>query len=446
MRFFFSAPFRTDINLNSINAASSPASVDERLLQAARAIATSLSEGMNWEVPRLNDPRQDRVYSGIGMDSIPHIAMPLAQLRISDEAVKSLVGPQALSKECAIEGTRFHDCAICYFDNTIAVLTLDVTFECPAEKDVVFDYIERWSNELCSLILRTTREYEKKFSAELLGENRTKKSKKIFLKRGEFIVYSDRNDLRKSNESDSDDALWVSRIYFDENGLSDDTLTRWTQNPDLKSKTTDVGSAKVALCVGNSVVFGRLSPPEEKSLKKSFSICTYFFVLYFVLDANLRAEFLKISKPQHISSATISQSGQVKYHIEFIESEFGDTIIGLQGLRRIFAAELLDIWNFSAIEQSVARKKDLVERRIESALRDRQGNHRRILESVLAAIAGVAVLEFVLNLFSFAKDQETAQDAILGLVDVVKYLSVDFVLYTVFGFIIFFVYLTGRRG
>lgn len=444
MRFFFSAPFRTDINLNSINAAGSPASVEERLLHATKA--TSLSEGMNWEVPpRRDDPRKVRVYSGIDMDSIPHIAMPLARLCISDQAVKSLVGSQALGKESVIEQTLFHDCAINYFDNTIAILTLDVTFKCPGGKEVVFDYIECWSNKLCSLILRGTREYEKRFSVELLGGNRARKPKKIFLKRGEFIVYSDRNDLKKSNESDSDGALWVSRIYFDENDLSGDTLTKWTQNPDLKSRTTDVGLAKVALCVGNSVVFGQLSPPEEKSLKKSFSICTYFFVLYFVLDANLKAEFLRISKPQHISSATISQSGQVKYHIEFIESEFGDTIIGLQGLRKVFATELLDTWDFSAIEQSVARKKDLVEKRIESALRDRQGSHRRILESVLAAIAGVAVLEFVLTLFSFAKDQETAHDAILGLVDVVKYLSVDLVLYTVFGFIIFFVYLTGRR-
>ena len=379
------------------------------------------------------------------MDSVPHIATPLAQLCISDQAVKSLVGSQELGKESVVERVHFHDCDISYFDNTIAILTLDVTFECREESEVVFDYIEHWSNELCSLILGATREYEKRFSAELLSGSRAKKSKKIFLKRGEFIVYSDRNDLKKSNESDSGDALWVSRVYFDENDLSVDTLIRWTENPDLKNRMIEVGCAKVALSVGNSVVFGRLSPPEEKSLKKSFSICTYFFVLYFVLDANLRAEFLKISKPQHISSATISQSGQVKYHIEFIESEFGDTTIGLQGLRKVFATKLLDIWDFSAIERSVARKKDLVEKRIESALRDRQGNHRRILESVLAAIAGVAVLEFVLSLFSFAKDQKTAQDAILGLVDMVKYLSVDLVLYTVFGFIIFFVYLTGRR-
>jgi len=444
MRFYFSAPFRTDINLNSIEAARFPGSVEERLRLTEKAMVPHMAEGMQWAVPKPHDSEAVRLYSSIGEDSIPSIAMPLAQLRLTDKAVKLLLESHRSGLGAAIGQISVVDCVISFFDNTIAILTLDVTISPKKEAVTVFDDIESWSNQVCYCIIKLTKKYETMFLS-ILHSRPNGKAKKIFLRPGNFVVYSDRNDARKSNDSGGDDALWVSRIFFGGNDANLEVLKQWTQNPQLKENPIDVSHAQIDLCVGNSVVFGRMSQDEEESLKKALSICTNFFVLYVVLDKNLKEEYLRVSNDRSISSITISRTSRTRNHIEFIESEFSDTRMGLQGQRKAFATRLLEVWSFSDLDKSISRKKGLIEKYIEFALLEKHGLHRRILESILAAIAGVAVLEFVLVLFSFAADGDMAKDSVVGLVDAVKYLSVDAILYLIFGFIIFLVYLTGRK-
>ena len=444
MRFYFSAPFRTDVNLNSIEAARFPASVNERLFLAERTMMSHMAEGMTWVVPRPDSTKSVRLYSSIDEDSIPSIAMPLAQLCLTDQAVKLVLESHPSNLETAIGHLYIRDCTINFFDNTIAILALDVTISPQTEASLLLDEIESWSNQVCSCIVELAKKYEARFLDALL-DRLDGKAKKIFLRRGKFIVYSDRNDVRKSNDADIDDALWVSRILLDGSDADLDVLKRWTQNPNLKKEAIDVSDAQIDLCVGNSVVFGRMSQAEENSLKKAFSICTYFFVLYVVLDKQLKVEYLKASNARSISNITISRTSRAKNHIEFIESEFSDTRIGLQGLRSVFANQLLDKWHFSDLDESVSRKKGLIEKYIEFALREKHSLHRRVLESILAAIGGVAVLEFVLTLFSFAADEDMTKDSVFGLIDMVENLSVDTVLNLILGFIIVFVYLTGRK-
>lgn len=445
MRFIFSAPFRTNINLNSLRAVDSSDLITETIETAVRVVNKNLSAGFLWETPwsRLDD--SELHYSELTEDRLPPSATPLLRLVIPGDVILSIQAQKNTSEH--FKETEIRHCAIDYYDNTVGILCVDMTFKEIVDCEKFFALIDKWSTTFCSSIIKHIKPIEENIRTVLTSGNDVLKNS-YFICPGKFNVFFDRNAINKENNAsvEREEMLWVTRILISTSEEQDyDVLKTWTQAPNLLEIKAKIGNVSAAFCVGNSVVFGEPSKMEEYALKTSLSVSTYFYVLYDVLNQNLRLIFLKVSTTKKVETSVVSNVNRTRGHIEFIENEFSDVLMGLQGLRNDICRLLLKTWRYSELVNAVERKKNSVEKVIDFIIKEKQNRYGRIIESILVAIGGVAILDFSLNLFSFSSDPELGEDSIPGLIDAAKYLSVDATLYIMIVFLLFVLLLVMKK-
>jgi hypothetical protein len=150
--------------------------------------------------------------------------------------------------------------------------------------------------------------------------------------------------------------------------------------------------------------------------------------LHDVLNKILKRDFLKVSQKRVASTKVIRAANRTRSFVEFLDNEFTDLILGLQGLRQATAKQYLEVWHYKTLVDSVQRRKKAVADAVDTAYKEKQGRYARIVEAVLAGIGGVAVLDFSINLFAFARQSKDADDPFWGLVDAARLLPVDLTL------------------
>lgn len=429
MRFIFSAPFRTNINLNSLMAMSNPDIVFKIINNTISSFTEFLPEGIRIKNQWKKHDNGELHYSSLDEDLIPLSAMPLFVFAVSPEIILSeivktlpIIGKSSIINNCEIE----------YFNNTIAILRLDIKIEKPENGTQILSFIDKWSTELCSKIIFYVKETEYSFHRKINKDRSYNIANKLFKDVGSFNVFIDRNELDIEETKSREELLWVTRTLFCE---KDNTLTSsledWTQQPLLTSKKVAVGKAHIAFCIGNNVVFGSLSSKEEYAFLTSMSVCSYFYGLNDVINMNLKNIFLKIFCIEKTKLSYFKTVNKIRNHIVYIENEFSDVLRGLQGTSKLCADHFLSTWEYDKLIDSVQNKKDAVGQAVDLAFREKQDKYSRLLEVVLAAIGGIAVLDFSLNLVAFSKNEELSQDSIIGLVDAARIASADGMLYSI---------------
>jgi len=445
MRFIFSAPFRTNITLDSLNAVVTPEPVAKTLASTIQSLQSTMPVGFKWETQWARNNMGELHYSELSEDMLPLSATPILQLTISSDII---ISHFVVPGDAIFQIARVDHCFVDYYDNTIAIARIDITLKEPRNKSIFFSSIDRWSTEFCSSIIKLIKPVEKEIWNKLL-KNDQKENRGVFLSPGEFTVFFDRNVVQEDALNEREEMLWVTRIFLNSSDLSKSDLSNllenWTQQSNLSAKTIMVGHAHIAFCVGNSVVFDTLTDEEELAINKSLSLCTYFYVIYDVLNQNLRKLYLKISKDKLASASAINNLNITRSHIEFIENEFSDVLMGLQGLRKNVSSILLKTWSYADLVEAVQRKKSTVGKLVDFLLQNKQNRYNRLIESVLAAIGGVTLLDFTLNLFSFSNSTISMDDSIPGLVDAARHLSVDGTLYTIIIFLVFVLLLVIKK-
>lgn len=443
MRFLFSAPFRTNINMNSLHAVNGAESVAAVIDAAVAASSPALPPGCAWESPWNQADRGELHYSELSEDCLPLTATPLMRLVVNPGFVASataVAGTPPATEEVVVDR-----CVVDYYDNTVAIVSVELTLAGGASEAQTLSTVDRWSTAYCSAIIRAIKPFENAILKALRPDKRQSDTA-IFMKPEEFHVFLDRMESVQDASEPREEMLWVTRILLaSPDGPPIDLLQQWTQQGDLALKTARVGQADIAFCVGNSIVFDPLTDKEASALHSALSICTYFYVLYNVLNHNLRTLFLNVSRIKAVPAATITRVNRTRSHIEFMENEFSDVLMGFQGLRNDISRRLLATWSYDDLVQAVQKKKDAVAKLVDYSQLEKQNRYGRMIESILAAIGGVAILDFILNLFAFSSDRELADDAVIGLVDAPRHLSVDGTLYTVVAFLIFVLILVLRK-
>lgn len=426
MRFIFSAPFRTNINLKTVNAVDSSDLIYDVLYQAKQDIEGNVPETLSWDIPWNKSNNGELQYAALTEDSLPLSATPILKLNISNYQCAN-----ALIANFAFESLTINSCFVEYYDNTIAILTIDMVFNGIKNTKLFLENVDKWSTAYCSSVIKYIKPFETSMLFAIAKYDGLNK-KQIFLKAGNFTVFFDRNSLENNAYIDREEMLWVTRLLLQEQTHIDiELLKTWTQQAELDSMKQQIGSACVAFCTGNSVVFNTMDNAEDRALKVSLSISMYFYVLYDLLNKNLRLMFLNISRTKKVPTFIITNVNQTRSHIEFIENEFSDVLMGLQGVRSRFCKILLDTWNYPDLVGAVQKKKESVGKTVAFILEEKSSRYRRIIESILATVGGIAILDFSLSLFTFASNAKISKDSIPGLIDSTKYLSVDGTLYTI---------------
>ncbi len=427
MRFIFSAPFRTNINLNSLLAILNHNIVSGIINTKIEEFQDILPKGIEIKNLWKNNDNGELHYSSLEDDLIPLSAKPLFTFYLNPEILLTDV-----LKTLPTIGnpTKIHHCNIEYYNNTIAILKVDIEIINPENNSRLISLIDNWSTNLCSKIIFLIKDTEYVFHNLLTKTTSRNIAKGIFKTVGTFNVFIDRNNLDPEKIKNREELLWVTRVLFCEPDNESSYLEDWTQQPLLSSKKVAIGKAQISFCIGNNVVFGSLTPQEERAFVTSLSVCSYFYSLYDVINMNLKNIFLKIFHIENTKLPFFKTVNQIRNHIVYIENEFSDVLRGLQGTSKLCTDNFLSTWEYDKLVDSVQRKKDAVGQAVDLAYKEKQNKNSRILEVVLAAIGGIAVLDFSINLIAFSKNEELSNDSIIGLVDAARIASADGMLYS----------------
>ena len=446
MVFLFFAPFRTDFNLHSLEAIRDRETIVDVLVETVK-VESYGSSGLRWLAPWDKEEKGELYYSELNEDFIPDSATPLLKLNVPAKYIKDNLGLRP--EEDQLKGFNEYEvnqCSVSYYDNTVGILTLEVSFPERDEYESMFLTLDKWSTKMCSLIVELIQPHEGRILKRIHSIFKSK-NKDVFLSPENFIVFFDRFELSNAkNNRKRERMLWVTRISV---GYIDDSqskvLEKWTQCVNLSENSLSLEGSEISACVGNSVVRGALSKENKYALETALQVSTYFYVLYEVFNKVLRLLYLDMSNVKKNQETTISRVNRVRAHIEFMENEFGDALAGLQGSRSAITNKFMEAWSYSDLVGSVQRKKESVGRFSESILSERHSKYGRVVEAFLAAIGGVSLLDFILSLFTFANDKRLNSDTIPGLVDSAKYMPVDGVLYGAMALLIFVLILVLRK-
>lgn len=425
MRFTFSAPLRTHIALDTMRALEKPDQVAQWIGSLPTRVESILPKGVSVTTQWRPQGAGELRFAALDEDLLPPSARPLFRLVMEPAWIL-----QTVPGFSALGAARLNRAYIDYFDNTVALLLLDMDLgESPLDANGLGN-IDHLSTALCSSLVQQIKPLEcdirQRLGQILAGSG-------LFRQIGQFEVFTDRNQ----GEGGQQDMLWVTRLlHLPQMPDDPSALESWTQQPAVSSQLTPIGEARVAFCVGNSFVVGR--PPEEErlALERSLLMATYFYVLHDVLNRRLTDIFVSIQNTSKKRLHYFRQVNRIRQHIAFLENEVEDVLMGLQGIRKHAVVRFLRTWDMERLTAAVHRKKTAVSSSVDFALREKQARYGRIVEAILATIGGITLLDFALSLHIFAREESAGDDGVSGLVDLANMLSVDATLYGVLAILV----------
>ena len=112
-------------------------------------------------------------------------------------------------------------------------------------------------------------------------------------------------------------------------------------------------------------------------------------------------------------------------HVSFMINELADFESGIQGHRQRITNTYFEVWKVKRLVDAVKAKTLLLEKKIYRLNIKKNERFNRIFEATLTAIGGIALLDFTLNLVSFAHSPDKPTDNFRGISDWVLSLPHD---------------------
>lgn len=437
LRILLVAPFRTDLNLDTARVSLDPCQLKQDISALCSTLKGRLPGAITLRSWTSEDQTGPLKYASLAEDNLPPCSKPFLVLESTSGGA-----PDPRERSPKIES-----CHIELYDNTIGILRLVVEVPRHDSKDRLRtpEEIDHLTTKFCGEVLvehATGIDYVHRVVEDLADG----KAGYSFLTRRKFEIFA--QPSRRSGGVVQLSPLWVTRVLLLSGNQADlcgkDYLEAWTQ-----SKISDSGSPSAAntkihfskayahFFVGNSVLLGDLSAGEALALESSVSISNYFYAIADIVNCNL-SEMISRSRLAKESAriAMARHHESTCSHLDYMESIYRDLWLGLQGYRKRIAVALFSCWEYDLLRASIASKRSILAREIESAFENRRARSARVIEVILASIGGVALLDFCVNLYSYVHGADSTPDTIAGLSDVPASVSMDLSLYVLIAAII----------
>lgn len=325
--------------------------------------------------------------------------------------------------------------SISIYDNTVGVfdVSLDISDEL-SDTDfcLLLDEIQAWSNTYVSEVI------ERYYGQRLLPLFRsvwdldpegdfiqTPGSKTFFL------------DLKKNELNPTTETLWVNRTLYIDEALNDsryDALRdRWlmgdaeTEGQVNKETVTN----DIHLNWGNNFIGMDAPPQKQKDAIEALRLCQYFNTVLEKTNNELsRLIGMALARRKRKKARQIDlHLNEVVETVNLLLVQLRETHLNLQGNRQQFFSELVDKWGLETFRENIENKIAFCKEKIEQLHKEKVKRNQTMMELILFGIAGVALVEFIVSVSSYAKDIafnplfDSVQDRIPGLIDVGKMLS-----------------------
>lgn len=436
MKLLITCPFRTNINLNSINGYAN-------LLQMSKQLQSAIKKCDFSEDVKITDiihpkAQNGTYYASLSEDNLSTTASPLFVIHGTSSFIEKFRRKFLFETSLVI-----NSCNIEAYDNTIGILMVDFSI-----KDHSFlsqaspEKAETLLTSLCQEIIHSLLPDLKRVEKALIDK---KIKPNFFLSPGNFQIFS---DLNKSSNLPTNDysLMWATRILIPSQHPSPQTIQKWTQQTLSENNILQIEEAKIFICTGNNLIVGKITKPNLESLKKTLSICTYFYTIYELINQNLKLTFIKLHTQTKSTPKDLTDINQVSTYIDFIENEIFETNVGLQGFRNKLAESFMRQWKYDSLVKSVKQKKLSITQKIEHIRNKQKHSYSKIVETILAAIGGLTLFDLSLSLISFSNNQDIPQDPIFGITDIALFAPADTSLYiTLFIFLCIIVIVSFKR-
>ncbi len=431
MLLLLSIPLRTRINLHPRHAASRT----EAFVNAIAAAGSQLAaEHPSIHVQTLSEHDQDgrSLYTHIDEDFIPACVQALFTLDWSAPPTDSEAGHM----QPPVASSRIEKATVHYYDHTIAILELQLRLSDMVSDPAQARALDQWSVDLAKAWLRAIDPITEAIE-EHLAQGPEQRALGVPI--AEHDAFFDRAGPRERRPDQ--DLLWVSRVMvLDDAAVDMAWLQAWTQDPLRETERIALGKTTAALRVGNSVVFDRCGEVAEASVLRALRLCNRFYAIAHVLSNNQRLVHARLLSEEMRIEQAAAVSESVRSHLDLLGHEYEDTLLGIQGLRRLAMAAYMQAWEFDKLIGTCQRRLGSVDALVQSALQRRNLRYTKLVEATLTLIGSVALLDFAVNLLNFSRSPEVSEDAVPGLVDLARLIPADGLLYVLMALIAYLVY------
>ena len=423
LRFVFSAPFRTNVEMDTFSVLS-PADTDAHVERVAAILNDADGVGGRWTAVR-GDHDGELRFANLDEHALPRTATPILSLRVADEVVGRFAENVVLPPGASSLG--IDDCDVGYYDDTIAILTCQVSLG-GSPADVLPD-LDAWSTGFCKSLIDELRTHRERLEEALATRGPTKAHGLLFSRPGRLRRFSDRN--RGSGE-DGRTMLWVHRVLLADARPEPELIDGWTQAPASCADWLPLSSMSLLARVGNSVLAGPFSGRDVSVTRDILALCTFFHATRDLFREHLKRMLLDVGRASRgVARASFTEQalGDLRTHVDVMEGECEDCRLGLQGHAKAVMRRILDVWEYDALSAAVKRKSASLGSAWSLFQEGRRRRYNAVVQAVLSVIAGAAVMDLVLSLLTAAGNPWIAEDSWTGLIDAARLVPPDLTLY-----------------
>jgi len=431
-RFIFLAPFRTNVETD-IFSALPDTEIDDHILEVMGDLNGAEKGRSHWTTERGSGRGDELLFANLDQHVLPRKAKPIVRLEIRGSDLEQLANNTHAPS--GVSNLSITHCGVKYYDDTIAILVCRINLVGLRTSDM--GSIDAWSTEFCKSLIdglkvsraRLEAALRARLEAALHEGYGTRWQHKFYCCPRRQHRFADHS---RGSSEDGRSMLWVTRILVADDKPNPEAIKAWTQTAGGDDADwLSLESMRLLACVGNSVLAGPLSERDVSVTTNAVALCTFFYVFQDLFRQRLKALQLEVAKTaKGVSRKSLSHEalGELRDRVVVMEGEFWDCRLGLQGHLREVALRFLKAWNYDALASAVERRSASLGTAWLLLREKRARKYNGTLQLVLTAIAGLAIMDFILSLFAAAGAGRVPDDGVIGPIDVAKVLPPDLML------------------
>lgn len=423
------SPVRSPISADSERRAAEallghPASHEEGVLPPSIIPDSMALEAFEW--PWVNG------YGTLAHDNLPVFFQPFSCYHVQ---IHEEVCPENLRSLLREHSGEVETCCLYLYDDTVALLQVDVVFEATAENlaplleshDLDRALSEFAKNVYQDMIYPEFRKYASRFGKK--NTRPTDPSLSRLRNPNELTVF--RDVVFSKTKAPESYVLWTGRYIVVSpdtlDGAMGDSLCRWVSYSGSKQALLEdqqiVGS-------GNILVMSNDPEAAGESWFRGLSICQYYNAILSIYGGILKSSYSKLNeyvegprrKNQKLNTLMRDITRSLD-HLEFTRLEFNDAFVGVQAERAKVVKVACEAWKLEEVIGSALERTNLIRSKITRLLEARKSEQNRSVELILSGIGGVALIDLFISLTTASRDLR--EDDIPGLLDAFLWLQPD---------------------
>lgn len=318
---------------------------------------------------------------------------------------------------------------ITIYDNTIAILTLDVKMGSKFPQ-AGWDKLDEWTTHYIYSLLKELYPSVIRPTIQVINEYAAEQSVQYLTQPHDFVLYHDMAHKRDANISAR--LMWVNRTFIARRGTID---CEWAQRNMNASTAIEVNHAFAHLSIGNNVVETTHDDGNHnlEPLWQGMLLAQYYYAVLDVMSKNI-LRFVSTTYDNYNNRELRQLSNTMDIAINaatFFLLGYKDLYLELQGIPRKVFQRLEKEWDFDVLYTNVLGKNELCKinvSRLNQCINQR--NDLRI-QMVLSVVAGLGIVSVLQDMSSYGRTlaQEAYKDQTVGLMDIAQHLTPNMILW-----------------